>query len=104
MPVEKLLNELKNRTPRQALDTRLGKLYEGEQVHLARVLGIDKPQISNLFTYINQVFGELKIAAILTDEEVEELLVLFKKREREIKNLRAAYDSLLIQAAERVKK
>ena len=104
MSVEKLLNELKSRAPRQVLDAQLGKLYEDEQVHLARTLGIDKPQISNLFTYINQAFGELKIAAILTDEEIEELLLLFKEQDREIKVLHAAYDSLLVQAAEKVKK
>jgi len=102
--IEKLLNELKSRRPRQVLYAELGKHYQGEQVHLARDLGVDTSPISNVFTYINQVCERLEIVAFLTKEEDEKLLSLFKDKEREIKNLRTAYDSLLVQAAGRVKK
>ena len=104
MAIEKLLNELKSRRPRQVLYAELGKHYQGEQVHLAQDLGVDASPISNVFTYINQVCERLEIAVLLTKEEDEKLLSLFKDKEREIKNLRTAYDSLLVQAAGRVKK
>ena len=104
MSLEKLLDKIKNRKPREVFDSQLAKFCDGQQSTLAEILGIDTPPVSNLFTYINQVSERLKITALLTDTDISELEECIGDKDRLIKEKDQAFNALVKQMAEELNK